>query len=316
MASSLGICELNDRLTFGAVVNGLTPAMLGDEAVRRQLRSLWIDRGLILFRDVEGPDMQIAISRVFGELIRHNITAVRNDTAYPELLDVDYQPGVGGTVDLGGGAIGGWLPWHFDDSYHDRLNRGGVLRPVLLPDRGGETGFIDRAAAYEALPHSLKNRIAGLSVLYRIELDQRRQRFGKQQNLRVLTDSDYTARLMATLSDMPRAIHPLVCAKPDDGRLVLNLSPWYAEAIEGLDPGESDALLAELAELCQTNSTPYFHSWSYGEMIAWDNWRLLHCASGVPAHMPRRMHRTTIAGDYRYGRFEDGVRPPYEKGMD
>jgi taurine dioxygenase len=40
-------------------------------------------------------------------------------------------------------------------------------------------------------------------------------------------------------------------------------------------------------------------------MVIWDNWRVLHSVSGSAPEHGRCMHRTTIAGDYGLGRFED-----------
>ncbi len=43
-------------------------------------------------------------------------------------------------------------------------------------------------------------------------------------------------------------------------------------------------------------------------MVLWDNWRMMHCALGVPEKEQRHMQRTTIAGDYGRGRIEgEGV---------
>jgi taurine dioxygenase len=41
-------------------------------------------------------------------------------------------------------------------------------------------------------------------------------------------------------------------------------------------------------------------------MLLGDNWRTLHCATGIPVHETRVMHRTTIAGDYALDRNLDG----------
>ena len=41
-------------------------------------------------------------------------------------------------------------------------------------------------------------------------------------------------------------------------------------------------------------------------MLIWDNWRMLHAVSGVDPAYARRMHRTTIKGDYGLGYFENG----------
>ena len=49
---------------------------------------------------------------------------------------------------------------------------------------------------------------------------------------------------------------------------------------------------------------PYWHQWRPNDMVIFDNWRFIHAISGNdPKHL-RRMHRTTIEGDYGLGRFE------------
>jgi len=101
-----------------------------------------------------------------------------------------------------------------------------------------------------------------------------------------------------------RSIHPMVYAQEGTGRKVLNVSPWFAENIEGMDDKESDALLREVISYCADKSRAYFHSYELTDMVLWDNWRMLHCANGMPAGQRRHMRRTTIAGDYGLGRFE------------
>lgn len=62
---------------------------------------------------------------------------------------------------------GSWLPWHSDLIYVDRINRGGILRPVRLPGRLGQNRFIDKIAAYDSLPEPFKQRIEGLDVVHK-----------------------------------------------------------------------------------------------------------------------------------------------------
>ena len=54
----------------------------------------------------------------------------------------------------------------------------------------------------------------------------------------------------------------------------------------------------------------YFHRWQPTDMVIWDNWRCLHSVSGMAPEHGRCMHRTTIAGDYGLGRFEDAAAAP------
>jgi taurine dioxygenase len=92
------------------------------------------------------------------------------------------------------------------------------------------------------------------------------------------------------------------------GEKVLHVSPWMAEGIEGAENPAGDALLdavaREIFTLAKTHS--YFHAWKLTDMVIWDNWRVLHAVSGHDPKYPRRMQRTTIAGDYGLGYFEGG----------
>ena len=41
----------------------------------------------------------------------------------------------------------------------------------------------------------------------------------------------------------------------------------------------------------------YSHQWQPGDMVFWDNRSLIHLATGCPAHLRRKLYRTTIEGD-------------------
>jgi len=76
----------------------------------------------------------------------------------------------------------------------------------------------------------------------------------------------------------------------------------FADYILGMSAPESDALLTTLAAHLTDEARVYDHCWQAGDMVLWDNWRMLHCARGVPDGMYREVHRTSIAGDYALGR--------------
>ena len=300
------IDALPDQSSFGAIVTGLAPTDLADPTTREALRELWIDRGVIVFRGIEGgADTQIRLSEIFGELQDH--PAAEGRTRGPgensKLSDIAYHPKYGDLYEVGGESVGAWLPWHFDLVYVDRINRGGVLRPVKLPSRGGETGFVDQIAAYASLPAGLAARIENLSVLYRFNLDASEARFGQRAD-RCLRMQDGVIAAMKRFEGRPRVIHPMVYEQRETGRKVLNVSPWFAEGIEGMETAAGDALLREVVSHAIRPERAYYHHWQPGDMVLWDNWRMMHCACGVPADERRHMQRTTIAGDYGRGRVE------------
>jgi taurine dioxygenase len=291
---------------YGALVTGLDPAAIDDASLRQALHDLWIAKGLVVFRGIAGGiDTQLRLSEIYGEPEVHPMMAGTDiKTEHRALAPIEFDREDGNIYEIGGEQIGGYLPWHFDGAYVDRINHGGILRPEVLPNRGGDTGFIDQIAAYELLPHGLKARIEGLSVIYSYQPDFTRARFGARVD-KLVRMATLFRKGMDHPSVQSRAIHPLVYEQAETGKKVLHVSPWFADGIEGMETEEGDALLREVVAQVIRSELMYFHKWQAGDMVLWDNWRMLHCACGVPPEETRIMRRTTIVGDYGLGRREE-----------
>jgi taurine dioxygenase len=290
---------------YGVIVTGLDPATLDQSEVRQALHDLWIEKGVIVFRGIAGGlETQLALSEIYGEPEVHPLMAGTDvKSVHKAIAPIEFDQNDGNIYEVGGELIGGFLPWHFDAAYVDRINHGGILRPHVLPRRGGDTGFIDQIAAWDMLPEALQARIDGLSVLYAYEPDLTKPKFGHR--------ADRLVRMASLFRDgakhpalRTRAIHPLVYVQKETGRKILHVSPWFADGIEGMEDAEGDALLAEVIGHVLRPELMYFHKWHDGDMVLWDNWRMLHCATGVPPEETRKMGRTTIVGDYGLGRRE------------
>ena len=287
---------------FGAVVSGLSVPAIQEPEVRRRLYDLWIDKGMIVFKGLTNLDTQIHLSEIYGEPEIHPLlVGIDRPREHFVIAEIDYVEEDGDLYEIDGELRGGYLPWHFDLAYMDRINRGGILRGAVLPRRGGETGFIDRISAYDALPDELKRRIEGLRVIHRFLADATKARFGDRPD-KCLQLSRNIALALEHPSVQQPVTHPMVYTQKETGRKVLNVSPWHAVAIEGQENAEGDALLGEVIDRMIRPELAYFHRWQPDDMVLWDNWRMLHCAAGVPQGERRKMRRTTIAGDYALGR--------------
>ena len=107
--------------------------------------------------------------------------------------------------------------------------------------------------------------------------------------------------------DFPPIVQPLVYLQPETGRKVLGFTPLPRQRVIGLEPADSDALLARLAEHTIDERFAYFHTWQADDLVLWDNLRILHQACGVPPGEEREVWRTTFAASYPLARkLEEG----------
>jgi taurine dioxygenase len=286
---------------FGAVISDLDPASIPDPDVRKALHDLWIEKGVIVFKGLADLDTQISLSEIYGKPEQHPLlVGIERPREHFVIAEIEYAEEDGDLYLIDGEERGAYLPWHFDLAYMDKINHGGILRAAVLPKRGGETGFIDRIGAYDALPERLKQRIEGLRVIHRYLADSTLAKFGERPE-KCLQLSRNIKMALDHPSVRNPVTHPLVYTQAETGRKVINVSPWHALAIEGMENAEGDALLAEVIDHLIQPELAYFHNWQADDMVLWDNWRMLHCARGVPRGEQRKMRRTTIAGDYALG---------------
>lgn len=282
---------------IGRIVEGLDLDSDIPEDTASALRNLWLEHGVLVFPGIgTSPARQVRLSRCFGELEPHPIPRFRHPE-HPELILLTNQDGPTGPVyDFGDGiAIHGRIPWHTDLAFKTTPNAGALLRMVRKTANGGQTGWLDTALAYDALPESMKQRIAGLEAIYGFRAGLEDMRFARPGGTRLDKRKDQ-------YPFFPPVANPLVWQHPETGRKVLNLSSLNVEGVIDLPRTEGDALIEELLSHLANPAFRYVHEWQEDDMVLWDNRRTLHCAMGHPLDQVRVVHRTTIKGTVAMGR--------------
>lgn len=281
----------------GVEIEGLDLDQPIEEDTRRALYDTWLEHGILLFRGIgTSCEKHLALSRCFGELEVHPVESIRMPD-HPEIIRLTSTGDNEQALHyFDGEAVSGHIPWHTDLIYTPTPCRGALLRMVVKPARGGQTGWIDTAAAYDALSEETKRRIEGLEARYAFVSDICEMRFGRPPNLRHghLGDLSYP--------EFPDVAHPLVWTHPESGRKALMTSPVQLRGMLDMQPADGDALLEELVAHVTDGRFTFVHDWETGDMVLWDNWRTMHTAYGTPPECEREIQRTTIHGELTTGR--------------
>jgi alpha-ketoglutarate-dependent 2,4-dichlorophenoxyacetate dioxygenase len=244
---------------------------------------------VLVFHDQPIDDAQhLAFTRRLGE-IEHAIgTSLRAPeeyrlpTTFADVSNLDRASAVFARDDrrrLFG--IGNRL-WHSDSSFKTVPAKYSLLRAVSVPSRGGNTEFASMVAAYEALDAETRAEIEDLVC-------EHSQVFSRQQ----LGFFDFTEEERARFAPVRQR---LVRTHPVTGRKSLYLSS-HAGGIVGWPVPEARAFLRDLVEHATQREFVYAHRWRVGDLVMWDNRQTMHRARPFPAHEPRDMRRTTLAGD-------------------
>ncbi|UYN93444.1 MAG: TauD/TfdA family dioxygenase [Enhydrobacter sp.] len=244
---------------------------------------------VLVFRDQKIDDtQQLAFTRSLGE-IEHAIgtslraaTEYRLPTTFADVSNLDKNDAPFARDDrrrLFG--IGNRL-WHSDSSFKATPAKYSLLRAVSLPSTGGDTQFADMRAAYDVLDGETKQAVEGL-VCEHSQMYSRRQ----------IGFTDFTDEERERFKPVRQT---LVRTHPVTGRKSLYLSS-HAGTIVGWPLPEAQIFLRDLIEHATQREFVYTHKWRIGDLVMWDNRQTMHRARPFPAHEPRDMRRTTLAGD-------------------
>ncbi|HEY6131785.1 MAG TPA: TauD/TfdA family dioxygenase [Halioglobus sp.] len=292
----------------GVEVSGFDINKPFDDGLVAELVSLWNEHAILLFRGQDvNPEKQIAFSRIFGELEMHPLKATTS-AEYPELFMLVTEPDKEKfmTARYHGRDIVSKLDWHMDLHYTGKPNRGALLRAVISASEDGLTGFGDLAKAYDALDEATRQLIDKIEVTYAFSMQRRHMRY---VDLQGYEPGAYSPKKPTDIGfpNFPEVAYPAVVTHPVTGRKVLEICEQFLERVVaphrvGLSNDEAIDLLQYLVEHTRNPEFHYFHQWQEGDMVLWDNWRAMHCATGTRPGVQRVIHRTTIRGEATLGR--------------
>ena len=270
---------------IGARVQGLDLSRPIPDAEFEQVRQAFYAHGVIAIRGgAFSDDDHIRFSARFGELKKLAYDAYLGDRR-PEIFVVSNIR----ENDRYIGAHDAGMFWHSDGPFLAKPHGPSALHALEVPTDGGralgDTEFASTAAAYDALPAAMKQRLEGLqavnSMLRRFELAER-------------SGVKESAATRHTQAAEQEAVHPVVRIHPVTGRKCLFVSDGYTTGIVGWPQDEGQALIKELTDHIVQPRFCYRHSWQPHDLVMWDNCSTQHRATFDYAPRRRLMHRTTL----------------------
>jgi len=253
-----------------------------------QLNELFDEHGIVVFRDqkLTKRELVAAGDHFGGTLI--NKEAVSPDPEAPGITVISTRGPFGDVIPDDQEALVGDLEWHTDQGYVAAPIRGKILYSVQVPEEGGKTGFIDGQLTYSALSETMKARIEGLHVIQ--SWNRSEEYLARNRDFRIKGHQEMTRDRFPDLS------FPIVLTHPRTSKKILNVPPLWSAGIVEMPGAEGDALLAELVEFVKQPHFQYWHQYSVGDAVLWDNWRLVHAAGGTRGRYIRTLWAISIKG--------------------
>lgn len=268
---------------IGAEVKGIDLSRDQDPATIAELKRLWLEHVVLLFRgQTLDQAAQLRATEFFGEVGYLARPANEYPVGYAKLL-----PNVMliSNIREGGEPIGalpdGEMMFHHDMLHAEVPHKGTLLYSVEIPSHGGETLFASGYAAYDTLPDDIRVPLEGKWARHHYNYGSTQK--GDDKGTVAFSDSE----------------HPIFRTHEETGRKAIYVNRLMTEEVIGLPKDESDRLLNALFDHMEKAEFVYEHKWRVGDALLWDNRNSSHARRDFPNGERRLMLRTTIAGDTR-----------------
>lgn len=265
--------------TIGAEVAGIDLGRPLSDTQLAELRRALLEWKVLFFRDQHiSRSQQRAFAERWGSLHQHPFMNYVN----PGQCEADVV-----TLAKDAQTAGVENEWHADVTWHSHPPLGAVLRAVEVPALGGDTLWLDAAAAYDGLAEDVKARIERLRAVH-----------DWQHTFGLAMPSEDRARLAPLF---PPAEHPIVRIHPETRRRTLFVNPLFTQGVVGLEPADSEALLRVLYRQLERPEYQCRFRWCAGDVAFWDNRATQHYAASDYYPERRVMDRVAIRGERPYG---------------
>ena len=255
---------------FGAEISGLEPSIPLDDATLQQLRKLFDERALLVFRDIE-------VDRNFQNYLSYAIIGreppVQNVPKRESLISNKAENGI---------APFGRLLWHTDMMWSNEACELLSLYGLDVDQPSPPTMFISSANAWKTLPDDLRARVEHRDAEHVHDISYERSG-GDAQVLTAKFDDDDSVRM------------PIANRHPRTGETLLYVCQQMTSAIADLPKAESEELLEELFQHLYTPENIMKHEWRERDLVMWDNLALQHARPNVESEGPARTLRKTFA---------------------
>ncbi len=269
----MNVRKLNGAL--GAVIDGVDLDSI-DDAGFQALHAALLTHQVLFVRDQRFSDAgQLALAERFGTPTVYPISKYFGGTQPLHVIEDSPES----PPDADG--------WHTDISWLAEPPKVAILCALELPEYGGDTMWANLYSAYERISPALRAMLASFSIRH-TQGDDFWASFSRVAGPEHLTELQ---------TAFPGATHPLVRTHPETGRDALFVSGWFMESVVGLEPAESDWMLAWLRARLEDPNIQVRWQWRPGDVAIWDERCTNHRALSDHSPQRRRMRRCTVDGD-------------------